>query len=152
MTHRKLLLSFCSLSSLFIALACGGGEPESVGSFISNADRYARSVCECEYGNLALVLIGKAPYKSKEACLADLPANSAERGCVEGMFTDAMVDYSAVLDCRADAYSRAASCLNALTCTDTMRGDCYGDLDSEIKLCPDLPDDVEDQLRDCLYN
>lgn len=149
MTHRKLVPLLCSLLA---PLACGGGEPESVGAFIDTADRYARGVCECEYGNLALVLIGKAPYGSKEECLADLPANLAERGCVEGMFAEAKVDYSAVLDCRADAYNRAATCLNTLTCTDTMRGACYGELDDQYKACPDLPDDVENQLRDCLYN
>ncbi len=158
MTHRPRL---ALLSSLLVALvsvasvttvSCGGGEPESVGAYIDSADRYARSVCECEYNSLALLFAGKTPYKSKEACLSDLPANSAERGCVEGLFGDAVVDYSAVLDCRADAYARSSTCLNALTCTDTSRTDCYDALDDEYKQCPDLPNDVEKQLNDCLYN
>jgi hypothetical protein len=139
------------LSSLLTSMSCGG-EPRSVGDFIESADRYARSVCECDYNSLALLFAGKAPYESRDACLADLPANSAERGCVEGLFEDAPVDYSAVLDCRADAFARVAACLNSLTCTDTARGDCYENLDDEYKLCPDLPKDVEDDLNDCLYN
>ncbi|HEY0137561.1 MAG TPA: hypothetical protein VGB85_25930, partial [Nannocystis sp.] len=76
----------------------------------------------------------------------------AERGCVEGLFADAKVDYSAVLDCRAEAYARTATCLNSLTCTDTARGDCYKDLVEDIDACPDLPDDVEKDLNDCIYN
>ena len=149
MTYRKLLPLLCSLLA---PLACGGGEPEAVGAFIDTADRYAKSICECEYDDLLLLLLGKAPYASKEACLAELPANSAERGCVQGLFNDAEVDYSAVLNCRADAYRQASACLGALTCTDTKRGDCYGQYNDEIKLCPGLPNAVEDQLRDCLYN
>ncbi len=148
MTHFLRLALLCSLLA---PLSCGGGEPESVGAYIDGADRYARSVCACEYNSLALLFAGKG-YGSTEECLADLPANSAERGCVEGLFGDAAVDYSAVLDCRADAYARTSTCLNALTCTDTMRTDCYGELKDDYDLCPTLPNDVEKQLNDCLYN
>ena len=150
MTHCQRLALLCSLLA---PLSCGGGgEPESVGAFIDGADRYARSVCECDYDNPALLLAGKVPFDTKEECLADLPTNSAERGCVEGLFSDAAVDYSAVLDCRAGAYGRAAGCLNSLTCTDTMRFDCYETHDDEFRACPDLPNDVEQQLNDCLFN
>ena len=145
-------LRLALLCSLLAPLSCGGGEPESVAGFIDGIDHYARSVCECEYNSLALLFAGKKPYGSTEECLADLPANSAERGCVEGLFSDAAVDYSAVLDCRADVYARGASCLDALTCTNTARGDCYKNIDDDYKACPDLPDNVDQQLNDCLYN
>jgi len=148
MTHRLRLALLCSLLA---PLSCGG-EKASVGDYIDGADSYARSVCECEYNSLALLFAGKTPYGSTEECLADLPANSAERGCVEGLFGDNAVDYSAVLDCRADVFSRGSSCLNALTCTDTARTGCYSDLNDDLDACPDLPDDVEKQLNDCLYN
>jgi hypothetical protein len=149
MTHRLRLALL--LSSFLTSMSCGDPEADAVGGYIDNADRYARGVCECEYNSIGLLLTGKG-YDSKEECLEDLPANSAERGCVEGLFADATVDYSAVLDCRAEAYARSATCLNSRTCTDTARGDCYKDLGDDIDACPDLPDSIENDLNDCIYN
>jgi hypothetical protein len=145
-------LALCICLAFTITSACNGGESAVVADYIDSADGYARELCECEY-NSALLLLGlHPPYGSADECSMDLPANSAERGCVEGLFQDASVDYSAVLDCRAAAQRNAAACLNALTCTDTARLNCYQDASDEISSCPDLPDDVEAQLTDCLYN
>ena len=141
-----------ALSALLLVPACNDGESGVVADYLDSADAYARGVCECEYNNALLLLGLHPPYGSPEECLMDLPANSAERGCVEGLFKDASVDYSAVLDCRADAQRKATACLNSLTCTDTARIDCYTTASDEIQLCPDLPNDVESQLTDCLYN
>jgi hypothetical protein len=148
------ILQRLALTSLVLtsAIACNDGESAVVGDYLDSADGYAREVCGCEYNSPALLLGGHKPYASTEECLMDLPANSAERGCVEGLFKDASVDYSAVLDCRADAQNKASVCLNALTCTDTARLDCYTAANDEINKCPDLPNDVEAQLTDCLYN
>ncbi len=137
------------LSAVFALPACG--EKASVGDYIDSADAYARNVCECEYDN-PLAVYKLPAYGSREECLADFPANSAERGCVEGLFKDIEIDYSAALDCRAAAFARASSCLNSKTCTDTARGDCYEDLLDEGEDCPDIDDKTEMQLNDCLFN
>jgi len=135
-----------------LASACNDGESAVVADYLDSADSYARELCECDYNNPLLLLGLHAPYASVEACTMDLPSNSAERGCVEGLFKDASVDYSAVLDCRAEAQRKATACLGARTCTDTARLACFKDANDEAKLCPDLPDNVEAQLTDCLYN
>jgi hypothetical protein len=146
MTHPK---SLALLSLLFLAPACG--EKASVGDFIDSADGYARAVCECDFDNPLRVL--KLPaYGSADECLADFPANSSERGCVEGLFKDEEVDYSAALECRAGSFDRAASCISAKTCTDTARNGCFDQLLDELEDCPEIADDVEQRLNDCLYN
>ena len=144
-------LALASLA-FFSLPACNEGESGVVADYLDSADGYARQVCECEYNNALLLLGLHPPYPTTEECLMDLPANSAERGCVEGLFKDAAVDYSAVLDCRAEAQRKATACLGTLTCTDTARIDCYTNAADETKLCPDLPDNIESQLTDCLYN
>lgn len=149
MTHLQRLALLSVVAPL---LACNEGESGAVADYLDSADAYARQVCACEYDNALLLLGLHAPYPSTEECLMDLPANSAERGCVEGLFKDAPVDYSAVLDCRADAQRKAKSCLAALTCTDTMRIDCYTQAADDTNLCADLPNDIEAKLSDCLYN
>jgi hypothetical protein len=144
------------LASLVLGItpACGGDdEASSVQDYIAGVDGYTRNLCECEYNNpLYLLALGKVIYGSADECLMDLPPNSAERGCINGLFEDQSVDYSSVLDCRAAALSRSNACLSKLTCTDTLRGDCYSTLADEIASCPDLPDAVETKLNDCLYN
>ncbi len=141
------------LSLLLAPTACGDSESAAVGDFIDGLDGYARNICECDYDNgLLLLFAGKSAYESKEACDADLPPSSAERGCVSGLFQDAETDYTAVLDCRSDAYARLNTCLGSKTCTDTARGDCLKTLADEIEDCPDLPESVEAQLTDCLNN
>jgi N-methylhydantoinase B len=64
------------------------------------------------------------------------------------MFVDAEVDYSAVLDCRAEAYSRAATCLNALTCTDTLRGEIRSTRVGELPVF-DMGPGLEQLLERC---
>lgn len=148
MTHRKSSLALLTATLLALLPACG--EKASVGDFIDSADSYARQVCACDYNNPLVVY--NLPYGSAEACLESLPANSSERGCVEGLFKDEDVDYSAALDCRAGAFDRAAACLDGKTCTDTARSECYAQLGDEIEDCPELADDVQNRLNDCLYN
>ncbi len=147
-------LPHLALLALVLMPACNGDdEASAVQDYLAGADGYTRNICACEYNNpLILLTLLKAPYASSEACLMDLPPGAAERGCVEGLFQDQSVDYEAVLDCRAAALDRSDACLRNKTCTDTARGGCYVDLSDEIKSCPDLPDEVENKLNDCLYN
>lgn len=146
-------LAHLALLALCIIPACGDDEADSVQDYVAGVDGYTRNICECEYDNpLYLLGLGKVAYKSVEECLADLPPNAAERGCIDGLFQDQTVDYGAVLDCRAAALTRSNGCVNTLTCTDTARVDCYKDLSDELAACPDLPDSVETKLNDCLYN
>ena len=148
MNHRKLLAPVALVLGLALAPACG--EKASVGDFIDSADGYAKAVCQCDFANPLLVY--NLPYGSGEECLMEFPANSSERGCVEGLFKDEDVDYSAALDCRAGAFDRAGSCLRSKTCTDTARSGCYSQFADEIEDCPEIADDVQQRLNDCLYN
>ncbi len=143
-----------ALLALLLAPACNGDdESAAVEDYVDGVDGYTRNICACEYNNpLILVGLNKLSYSATEECLMDLPPNSAERGCIDGLFQDQSVDYAAVLDCRAAALGRSSACLKGKTCTDTARGDCYVTLADEVGSCPDLPDDVETKLNDCLYN
>ena len=142
-----------SIGSIIMPACNGDDEASSVQDYLAGVDGFTRNVCACEFGNpFVLVPLGKIAYGSSEACLMDLPPSAAERGCTEGLFQDQTVDYGAVLECRAEALDRSDDCLRAKTCTDTARTGCYTTLDDEIKSCPDLPDDVEAKLIDCLYN
>ena len=146
-------LPYLALLALLLAPACGDDEADAVGDYVSSVDGYTRDICECDYNNpLLLITLGKVSYSSTDECLMDLPPNAAERGCIDGLFQDQTVDYGAVLNCRAAALSRNNTCLGAKTCTDTARGGCYTTLADEISACPDLPNDVEAKLNDCLYN
>lgn len=143
-----------ALLALILAPACkGDDESAAVEDYVDGVDGYTRNICACEYDNpLVLLPLFKVAYASSEECLMDLPPNAAERGCIDGLFQDQSVDYAAVLDCRAAALGRSSACLQGKTCTDTARGDCYADLADEVQSCPDLPEDVETKLNDCLYN
>lgn len=146
-------LPYLALLALILAPACGDDEADAVGDYVDGVDGYTRNICECEYNNpLYLLSLGKVIYGSADECLMDLPPNAAERGCIDGLFQDQSVDYSSVLNCRAAALSRSNGCLASKTCTDTARVDCYATLADEVSSCPDLPDDVETKLNDCLYN
>lgn len=147
-------LARLALLSALLAPACGGGgEAGAVGDYLESLDTYARQVCECDHDNgVVLAFVGKFIYGSVDACLDDLPVDSAERGCVEGLFADEEVDYRAVLECRADAHSRAASCLAGKTCTDTARNDCHLQRLDELEDCEALPLALEAKLSDCLHN
>ena len=152
--NRPLLALLALLAPLALMPACGGDdEAGAVDDYLAGIDANARNLCACEYNNpLYLLALGKVAYGSTEECLMDLPPSSAERGCTQGLFQDQTVDYTAVLACRADALARGNACLDAKTCTDTARVDCYKAYSDEVSACADLPDDVENKLTDCLYN
>lgn len=138
---------------LGIGLACAPDERDYVGQYLTASDSALREVCECDYNNpLVLLGFGYTAFDSVQSCEAEVGIDSAERGCVSGLFADEATDYSAVLDCRADAAGRASACLNGKTCTDTARIDCFSQYGDEVEDCPDLPDDVENKLNDCLRN
>ncbi len=142
-----------ALAPALLVPACGSSESHAVDDFLDGVDGYYRQVCECDHDNVVLLaILGKLPYASQDACRDDLPVDSAERGCVEGLFADEEVDYGGVLECRAAASSRASSCLNSKTCTDTARGDCHSQLVDELEDCDSLPSDIEARLNDCLHN
>ena len=148
MRHALRLIPFI----LGLGLACAPDESDYVGDYLSASDAALREICECEYDNLAFSLFTGGPYDSVEECVAEYGINSAERGCIEGLFADEATDYSAVLDCRAQAAGRGSSCLNSKTCTDTARSACVSDYYDAVEKCPDLPNDVEAKLNDCLSN
>lgn len=129
------------------AAACADPEDKAVDNFIAAADSYARSVCRCDYDSAA---VGIPAYTSDDACFDDFPANSAEIGCVEGVFRDEPTDYRAALECLATAYRNAAACIDGATCDqDLTRLDCYLAFGEEADDCPDLEADVEEKLREC---
>jgi hypothetical protein len=140
--------------SLGLALACGNSESNRVEDYLDASDAALHEVCECGYDDqLLLLTFGYLEsYDSVEACDAEVGIDSAERGCVEGLFADEPTDYSAVLDCRAASARNAGACLNGKTCTDTARSGCFEQYFDEVEDCPDLPDGVEDKLNDCLRN
>lgn len=146
--RRLLLVPF----ALGLGLACAPTESDYVGDYISASDAARREICECDYDNLLLTAFIGGPFGSAEECVAEYGFNSAERGCIEGLFADEATDYSAVLDCRSDVANRASACLNSKTCTDTARADCVSDYYDDYEDCPTLPADVEQQLNDCLNN
>jgi hypothetical protein len=136
-----------------LALACAPDESDYVGDYLDANDATGRAICDCDHDNaLVLLFFGTTPYDSVESCKAGIVASSAERGCVIGLFEDESVDYSSVLDCRAQAAARGSACLGGKTCTDTARADCVTTYYDEYNACPDLPNDVEAKLNDCLSN
>lgn len=131
--------------------ACQGDpEGDAVENYIAGADAYAKGACRCDYANPLLVL---GIYGSDEDCLEEFPANSAEVGCVRGVFQDEATDYTSTLNCRAQAFNEAAACLGAAECNqDGTRFDCYTQLGDELEDCPPFEAEVESKLNDCQSN
>jgi hypothetical protein len=145
---------FISLALVFalsaLGAACADPEEKAVDNYIEGADGYARSVCRCDFGNP--VLVARIPaYNSEDSCLKDFPADSAKIGCVEGVFKDEPTDYHTSLDCMAGAYRQAATCINGATCEQNgTRIDCYNELADSLDACPQLANDVQERLNNCL--
>ncbi len=153
MTRLARLALALALAPALLVPACGSSAAHARGHLLAGGDGAYPPVWEGGlHQGVALAILGKLPYASQDACRDDLPVDSAERGCVEGLFADEEVDYGGVLECRAAASSRASSCLNSKTCTDTARGDCHSQLVHELEDCDSLPPVIEARLNDCLHN
>ncbi|MFY0535295.1 hypothetical protein [Nannocystis pusilla] len=76
--------------------------------------------------------------------------SAGEQACVEALFKNADGDYEAQLECRTAVQNRLANCLNSKTCTDLARLGCAGEALEDEADCPDLPNDINNELRQCL--
>ncbi len=149
--HVFPILAQSLIMALTMALTMAACGKSAVDAYIEGADDYADAVCECDFGN-SLVVFQIPAYDNSTECRADLPSNSAERGCLRGLFADEPIDYSPTLECRADALRVAAACIRGKSCTDLARLACYADLGRDNDACPDLPSSLENRMVDCLYN
>jgi hypothetical protein len=132
----KRLLAFVTV------IAACGNVPEAR-DFNESLVAAGQASCQCN-GHLLLL------FSSESECVAEFPPSEAEQGCVESLFKSLDPDFGPHLECRTAANQRYASCLSSKTCSDLARGSCVGDLTDEIEDCPDLPDDVQADLNDCL--
>lgn len=122
--------------SLLVAFAAGCGVGPHVDDF--NESLVAKELAEC----------GCTP--NEEECREDAPPTAGEQACVEALFKNAEGNYEAQLDCLTAANNRLAGCLNGKACTDLARLGCGVDALDDIEDCPDLPNDIANELRQCL--
>jgi hypothetical protein len=126
--------------SVLVALAAGCGVGPHVDDF--NESLVAQALAGCACGNIG--------YSSEEECREVAPPSAGEQACVEALFKNAEGDYEAQLDCRTAAQNRLASCLNSKSCTDLARLGCAGEAADDLNDCPDLPNDINKELFECL--
>lgn len=122
--------------SVLVALVAGCG----IGPHV---DDYNESL-------VAAALAGCGCSANEDECREDAPPSAGEQACVEALFKNAEGDYEAQLDCRTAVQNRLASCLNSKTCTDLARLGCAGEAIEDEADCPDLPNDINNELRQCL--
>ncbi|MCY0993080.1 hypothetical protein OV203_38415 [Nannocystis sp. ILAH1] len=126
--------------SVLVALAAGCGVGPHVDDYNESLVAAALASCSC----------GNGGYSSEEECREEAPPDAGEQACVEALFKNAEANYEAQLDCRTAVQNRLASCLNDKTCTDLARLGCAGEALEDEADCPDLPNDINNELRQCL--
>lgn len=133
---------FKPLLPLLAVVAAGCGIGPHVDDYNAALVASAQATCICD---------GWKPQFSSEAeCRAERPPSEAKQACVEALFKNIEGDYEAQLDCATAALNRAAACVNGKTCTDLARLQCPFTLAAELDDCPDLPNDVQQELNECL--
>ncbi|WP_143140334.1 hypothetical protein [Nannocystis exedens] len=125
--------------SVLVAFAAGCGVGPHVDDF--NESLVAAAVAGCACGNIG--------YSSEEECRAEAPPDEGEQACIEALFKNAEANYEAQLDCRTAVNNRLASCLNSKSCTDLARLGCGGEAAEDLEDCPDLPNDINQELAEC---
>jgi hypothetical protein len=133
---------FEPLLVLSVALAAGCGIGPHVDDYLDALVAWEQTTCGCDSW--------KGTHDSEAQCRAERPPTAAEQACVEALFKNTPGDYEVQLDCAAAAYNRASACLGGKTCTDIARAACPFDLVGELADCPDLPNDVLQELNECL--